>query len=148
LALALLGLVFAGCDSAPDDGRTPLELVGSTGKVARLRVEIADTPESRATGLSGRSSLDKNAGMLFVFDHTGAGFWMKDTLIPLSVAFISDCGRIVAIADMRPQTLDLHNTQEPHRFGLEVNQGWFESNGIAVGDSVRLPQALRGAGCA
>jgi uncharacterized membrane protein (UPF0127 family) len=71
------------------------------------------------------------------------GFWMKDTLIPLSAAFIERCGEIVAIVDMEPQSLQIHNTPREYWFGLETNQGWYGRHTIAVGDSVELPSDLK-----
>jgi uncharacterized membrane protein (UPF0127 family) len=85
--------------------------------------------------------------MLFVIEQRGAGFWMKDTTIPLSVAFIAPCGEIVHIAHMEPLTLQLHSTPLEYRFGLEVNRGWFEAHAIAIGDTVKLPEELRVSGC-
>lgn len=114
---------------------------------AYLEVEIADTEPERNVGLSGRSSLGANDGMLFVIPVRGPGFWMKDTTIPLSVAFIGNCGEIVAIADMQPLSLEIHGTDRAYSFGLEVNQGWFGSHGIDVGDKVNLPSEVRPAGC-
>ena len=66
--------------------------------------------------------------MLFVIEQRGPGFWMKDTRIPLTVAFIDACGAILAFTDMEPFSLSLHNTEQPYSFGLEVNQGWFARN--------------------
>ena len=143
----LAGLATVACSSdEPDDGRVGLVVRSDDGEAARLRVEIADTAEERQVGLSGRSSLDRDAGMLFVTEGH-LGFWMKDTLIPLSVAFLSECGEVLAIANMEPQSLEIHNTARPYSFGLEVNGGWFAANGIEVGDDVELPDGIRPAGC-
>ncbi len=108
-----------------------------------LNVEIADTPESRQLGLGNRPSLPDDVGMLFVFESTGHwAFWMKDTLIPLSVGFIDDQWKIVDIQDMRvgpnPQTgrLDIYEAAQPSRYALEVNQGLFARRGIGVGAKV------------
>ena len=84
-----------------------------------------------------RKSLPANRGMLFVFREAGVQcFWMKNTLIPLSIAFLDDGGRIVGIADMKPQSLDNHCSSEPVRFALEMNAGWFRQRGIAAGTKV------------
>lgn len=108
-----------------------------------LNVEIADTPESREVGLMNRPSLPDDAGMLFVFETTSIwAFWMKNTLIPLSVAFIDDQWKIVDILDMRvgpnPETgrLDIYEAAKPSRYALEVNQGLFARRGISVGAKV------------
>jgi uncharacterized membrane protein (UPF0127 family) len=86
--------------------------------------------------------------MLFLLDDRHAGFWMKDTLIPLSVAFITRCGQIVFIDEMLPETLVIHNTPQPYLFGLEANPGWFKSHGLDVGDQVVIPKNLKQTGCA
>src|SRR5215217_5266776 len=105
-----------------------------------VRVEIADTPEERQTGLMGRSALAEEAGMLFVFEQEQIlAFWMKDTLIPLSIAYIDAEGRIVDIQDMQPLDETDHPSAEPAQYALEVNQGFFEGRGVVVGDMVELP---------
>ena len=148
LVLVLLVLVAcSGGSDAPAPGTTRLTLVNAAGKEQRLDVEIADTAGERTTGLSGRQSLASNAGMLFVIPQHGSGFWMKDTLIPLSVAFLGPCGEIVAIADMEPLSLQLHDTDRPYSFGLEVNQGWFRQHNLSVGDKVLLPDEVKPAAC-
>jgi len=102
-----------------------------------LQVEVAATPQQRQTGLMGRKSLADDAGMLFVFEHKDIHcFWMKNTLIPLSIAFLADDGNIVNIADMQPQTLDFHCAHKPVRYALEVKQGGFQRRGIAAGSRV------------
>jgi len=101
--------------------------------------EVAKTPEGRNRGLMGRKHLGKDEGMLFIFETEGYhSFWMKDTLIPLSIAFIDKDGRIVWIADMKPLTLDSHVPPKPILYGLEMNKGWFSSHGLKVGDVVRF----------
>jgi uncharacterized membrane protein (UPF0127 family) len=156
-ALTLLVLAFsAGCGGGAEsiaasrleaDGTATLRLVARDDHQARLSVEIADTREERAVGLSGRPELAPDAGMLFVFQARGAGFWMKDTLIPLSVAFIASCGEIVHIVDMEPLSLQLHNSPVDYAFAIETNQGWYQQNRIAVGDTVELPPELLPDGC-
>jgi uncharacterized membrane protein (UPF0127 family) len=144
LALALL---FATCGSTEDIAREPLTIVAANGTTARLQVEIAETEEQRQTGLMGRIDLAPNTGMLFVIEPPGRGFWMKDTRLKLTVAFIAECGRILAFADLEPLSEEIKNPDLDYRFGLEVDRGWFERNGIAVGDIVSLPRDLRPAGC-
>ncbi|BBO20303.1 MAG: hypothetical protein HKUEN07_14370 [Rhodocyclaceae bacterium] len=100
----------------------------------RIEAEVASTPADRATGLMNRPAMPTHRGMLFVFDEAGVQcFWMKNTLIPLSIAFLDDDGRIVQIADMRPQSLDNHCSVKPVRFALEMNAGWFRSRGLSAG---------------
>ena len=104
-----------------------------------IRVEVAKTPEERSYGLMGRKYLGKDEGMLFIFETEDYhGFWMKNTLIPLSIAFIEKNGRIVWITDMKPLTLDSHVPPQPILYALEMNKGWFSSRGIKVGDVVRF----------
>jgi uncharacterized membrane protein (UPF0127 family) len=96
-----------------------------------IRAEVAADFPSRAQGLMYRKRLAPNAGMLFVFDQPGEQcMWMKNTLIPLSVAFIDDAGTIINIEDMTPQTLDSHCARRPARYALEMNGGWFAARGI------------------
>jgi len=104
-----------------------------------IRVEVAKTPEERSYGLMGRKYLGKDEGMLFIFETEDYhGFWMKNTLIPLSIAFIEKNGRIVWITDMKPLTLESHVPPQPILYALEMNKGWFSSRGIKVGDVVRF----------
>jgi uncharacterized protein len=111
----------------------------SDGRSVRVDLEIANTPQERAVGLSRRESLQEQVGMLFVWPAEQHGaFWMKDTFIPLSIAFISDDGRIMEIQDMEPLSEELHVPARPYRYALEVNQGFFDRNGIAAGDRVEL----------
>ena len=125
LALLASAAVFA----AP-----PIEL--SAG-MHRIEAEVASNSGDRATGLMHRPSMPAQRGMLFVFPEAGVQcFWMKNTLIPLSIAFIDDNGRIVQIADMQPQSLDNHCSNRPVRFALEMNAGWFRSRGLAVGAKI------------
>ena len=102
-----------------------------------LAIEVADTAEERAKGLMGRESLPADRGMLFDFQEpTQAGFWMKNTLIPLSIAFVDGDGTIVHIEDMQPETEDIHASPKPYRYAIEVNQGWYAAHGISAGDRV------------
>ena len=102
-------------------------------------VEVAKTPEETSHGLMGRKHLGKDEGMLFIFEKEDYhGFWMKNTLIPLSIAFIDKDGRIVWITDMKPLTLNSHVPPKPILYALEMNKGWFSSFGIKVGDFVRF----------
>lgn len=146
LAIAWAALGLACSSDGSDDGRVQLQLRNAEGETARLRVEIADTAEERQVGLSGRDSLGRDEGMLFVLEQR-LGFWMKDTRIPLSVAFIGACGEILELADMEPLSLVIHNTNRPYEFGLEVNAGWFDAHGIEVGDMVELPENLKPSTC-
>lgn len=105
-----------------------------------LFVELAATPPTRTCGLSHRASMPQNSGMLFVFPTLRqVSFWMKDTRIPLSIAFLDDTGRIISIQEMIPMNVEKHyRSDQPVRYALEVNQGWFAQNSIVVGDRVEL----------
>ena len=99
-----------------------------------IHAEIANTFPSRAQGLMFRKSLDANQGMLFVFPDIGPQcMWMRNTYVPLSVAFIDEAGVILNIADMKPQTEDSHCAAKPARYALEMNQGWFAAKSIKPG---------------
>ena len=105
-----------------------------------LTVELALTPSARACGLSHRSSLQEYHGMLFIYPKPKRlSFWMKDTQIPLSIAFIDETGCILSIQKMVPmQVEEIYRSPKPVRYALEVNQGWFVKNNIAVGDVIDL----------
>jgi uncharacterized membrane protein (UPF0127 family) len=104
-----------------------------------ISVEVAKTPAERAKGLMGRKHLGRDEGMFFIFETEGYHpFWMKDTLIPLSIAFIDKGGRIVEIEDMKPLNLDSHSPPKPILYTLEMKKGWFSVNEIKVGDVVRF----------
>ena len=100
----------------------------------RIDTQLATTPAQRQIGLMHRSAMPAGEGMLFIFEQPGVQcFWMRNTLIPLSAAFLDDEGRIVNIEDMKPQTEDSHCSAKPVRYVLEMNQGWFAKRGIKAG---------------
>lgn len=102
-----------------------------------IRAEVANTRESRERGLMYRKSLGPNQGMLFVFRESKRYcMWMKNTLVPLSVAFLDEQGVVVSISDMAPRTEDVHCSNGPARFALEMSKGWFASKGIRVGGKI------------
>lgn len=108
-------------------------------KDREIRVEVARTEGDRARGLMERKSLGKNEGMLFIFEEEGYhGFWMKNTLLPLSIAFMTKEGKIVSITDMKPLDLSVHNPPKAILYALEMNKGWFAANGIKAGDIIRF----------
>ena len=99
-----------------------------------IRAEVAADYGSRMTGLMHRTSMPSNVGMLFIFDEAQQQcMWMKNTLLPLSVAFIDDSGTIINVEDMAPQTEDSHCAKRPARYALEMNRGWFAARGIKAG---------------
>ena len=109
------------------------------GNVTLIRLEIADTEQLRETGLMYRKSLDPDSGMIFVWQQpVRDGFWMENTYVPLSIAFLAPTGRIQEIQDLAPLTTALHTPSEPYQYAIEVNQAFFASHGIQVGDRVEL----------
>jgi uncharacterized membrane protein (UPF0127 family) len=105
----------------------------------RLNVELALSEEEQSQGLMYRESLSDGRGMLFVFDRDKlASFWMKNTVIPLSIAYINSDGSILEIHDMRPEDLSLIRSSRSVRYALEVPQGWFDRAGIGPGDRVLI----------
>ncbi len=137
LLVAWLGVVAAACST--DEGRIRLTVAGE-----QFDVELAVTPDQRREGLMYRDRLGEREGMLFVFDQEKVlTFWMRNTPLPLSIAFIDARGVIVQITDMVPFSEVPVSSQVPARFALEVNQGAFERAGVAVGDLVELPARLR-----
>ena len=103
-----------------------------------IQAEVAGTTATRSQGLMRRKAMAQGAGMLFVFDESaGHCMWMKNTLIPLSVAFIDERGQIVNIADMQPLDETTHCASRPVRYALEMNQGWFKKRGIAPGTPIQ-----------
>lgn len=103
-----------------------------------IKAEVALTPEQHQIGLMHRTQMATNEGMLFVFDRPGQQcFWMKNTLIPLQIAFVADDGTVVNLAEMTPKSLDSHCSIRPVRFVLEMNTGWFTKRGIQAGGRLR-----------
>jgi uncharacterized membrane protein (UPF0127 family) len=114
--------------------KIPLYLKGK-----EIWVEVAKTPEERSLGLMGRKHLGKDEGMIFIFETEDYhGFWMKNTLIPLSIAFIDRSGQIIEITDMKPLTLESHPPPKPILYALEMKKGWFSANKIKAGDRVKF----------
>jgi uncharacterized protein len=123
--------------AAPAFADTPAKV--ATLKVAShpLKVEVALSDEQRMTGLMFRKALGKDDGMLFIFDEAGyQSMWMKNTLVPLSVAFVDAQGTILNILDMQPETLDSHTSAGPATYAIETNKGWFAAKKVKAGDKV------------
>jgi uncharacterized protein len=154
--LAPLALLACGQADAPRaDTRPALEFDTTRVEVVTglrsipLRVELAETPDQRALGLMERTSLPEDAGMLFTYDEPQpgqAGFWMFRTRIPLDIAFLDPEGTIVAIRTMEPcaspdpRWCESYAPGVPYQYALEVNQGFFERQGVGIGDRVVLPR--------
>jgi uncharacterized membrane protein (UPF0127 family) len=131
LAAALLAL------AAPGRAEPPLKALQIKVAGHALRAEVAATVEQRMQGLMFRKKLGANDGMVFVFDEPGYhAMWMKNTPLPLSVAFVDGEGRILNILDMEPHTLDQHMAAGPARYAIETNKGWFAQRRIKAGDKV------------
>lgn len=122
-------------------GYGPAITFGSSSQA--LFVEIADDASERSRGLMDRTCLGNDWGMLFVYDKDVQNtFGMRNTLIPLSIAWIKADGTILEIEDMQPETTDSHASPEPYRYAIEANQGWFTEHGIAAGDVATIPDNL------
>ncbi|RYX98228.1 MAG: DUF192 domain-containing protein [Comamonadaceae bacterium] len=133
-AVAGLGLMASGIASAQDSPQLDLQRVKLSAGMHQIDAQVALTPEQRQTGLMHRKDMPQHEGMLFVFSQpTQQCFWMKNTLLPLTAAFVADDGTIVNLEDMKPQTTDPHCSTKPVRFVLEMNQGWFAKKGIKAG---------------
>ncbi|MFM9997298.1 MAG: DUF192 domain-containing protein [Burkholderiaceae bacterium] len=129
----LLGLAgsLAQAQDAPQLGLPRLTLQAG---MYQIDAQVAITPEQRQIGLMHRAEMPQHEGMLFVFEQPSQQcFWMKNTLLPLSAAFVADDGTIVNMADMQPQTTESHCSARPVRFVLEMNQGWFAKKAIKAG---------------
>ncbi|MBT0570634.1 DUF192 domain-containing protein [Curvibacter sp. CHRR-16] len=136
----LFTLFWSTLSSAQNQPQMNLQRTALTIGIHRLEVQIAATPEQRMIGLMFRESMPDNEGMLFVFaEPSKQCFWMKNTALPLSAAFIQDDGTIVNVEDMKPQTTDSHCSLRPVRFVLEMNQGWFTKKGIGRGSKLQGP---------
>lgn len=142
LLIVMLLAACGGTAAAPPGSVIPVTIAGHT-----IRAEVAATPEQRQRGLMGREKLADDEGMLFVYsvDKPGLWYWMKDTPLPLSIAFIDKDYRIINTADMAPMDETTHyTTAAPCRYVLEVSQGWFARHTIKPGDVVQfsLPDGL------
>ncbi|MEX2239600.1 MAG: DUF192 domain-containing protein [Burkholderiales bacterium] len=134
-------LLAAGAAAAQ---QPPLPTVQLGAGMHLIRAEVADRDASRAMGLMHRTALAPNGGMLFVFENDAVHcMWMKNTPLPLSVAFIDAGGAIINIADMQPRTEVSHCAARPARFALEMAQGWFAERGIRAGTRLRGLEKLR-----
>ena len=136
IAIVLLGLsvswtAFSQTSDAP---QLDLPRIKLSAGMHLIDTQVARTNAQRQTGLMHRPSMAQTEGMLFVFDEPATQcFWMKNTPLPLTAAFVADDGRIVNLADMKPQTTDSHCSTQPVRYVLEMNQGWFNKKGIKAG---------------
>ena len=161
LAQPHVGAVSAQAQTMPDCSQMPpvlqpatpagyavIDFTNACGQQVPLAVDVATNSAEWQTGLMGISTLPPSQGELFDFANANGGqqvqlgFWMEDTPIPLSVAFVGIDGTLHEIQDMQPETTDVHIPAQPYLYAIEANQGWFSENGIQPGSYVNLSAAL------
>jgi uncharacterized membrane protein (UPF0127 family) len=131
LAASLLPVAHA------QEPQSQLPRVRLSAGLYQIDAQVAQSPEEREFGLMFRKEMPQNEGMIFVFEQPATQcFWMKNTLLPLTAAFVAEDGRIVNLADMKPMTEDSHCSRQPVRFVLEMNQGWFARKNIKEGSKL------------
>jgi uncharacterized protein len=134
LAFSACMAFFCGSAAAQDAPQLNLPLVQLQSGMHNIRAQVASTGEQRATGLMHRREMPQHEGMLFIFEQPSVQcFWMKNTLLPLSIAFLADDGTVVNIREMKPQALDSQCSDKPVRYVLEMNEGWFAKRGVKAG---------------
>jgi hypothetical protein len=135
---SLFTLVLTSCAiwvMAQELPQTNLPRIKLQAGMYQIDTQLAQTPDQRSVGLMFRKEMPQHEGMLFVFEQPATQcFWMKNTLLPLTAAFVADDGTIVNLVDMKPQTTDSHCSEKPVRFVLEMNQGWFAKKGLKAGN--------------
>lgn len=137
VVLFVFFLSFISLSAAHGQSNPTLPIKRLSAGMHIIQAEVAATPETRITGLMYRKALAPNHGMLFVFDQANVQcFWMRNTFIPLSIAFMLDDGTIVNIADMKPQSDTSHCSSKPVRLALEMEQGWFAARAMTPGKKI------------
>jgi uncharacterized protein len=132
--LVCLALAAALLPALAQEAQMNLPRVKLSAGMHQIDAQVALSPEQREVGLMFRKEMPQHEGMLFVFERPSVQcFWMMNTLLPLTAAFVADDGTIVTLADMKPLTTDSHCSDKPVRFVLEMNQGWFARKGIKAG---------------
>ena len=135
--LTLAALLTPLWVAAQPDPQLDLQRIKLSAGMHLIDAQVARTPQQRQIGLMMRKEMPPQEGMIFVFEQANQQcFWMKNTLLPLTAAFVADDGRIVNMADMKPQTEDAHCSTEPVRYVLEMNKGWFAKKGIKPGSKL------------
>ncbi|MES2412735.1 MAG: DUF192 domain-containing protein [Pseudomonadota bacterium] len=133
-------LLLALPAQAQDGPQMNLQRVKISAGMHQIDTQVAQTPEQRQIGLMFRKEMPQSEGMIFVFEQPAQQcFWMKNTLLPLTAAFIDDDGTIANLEDMKPQTTDPHCSIRPVRYVLEMNKGWFAKKGIKAGSKLGSP---------
>lgn len=136
-ALSAALAVFLSSSSALAQQAPKFAVVSLTAGIHVIKAEVAARDEERQQGLMFREKMAANEGMVFVFEApAGVCMWMKNTLLPLSVAFIDENGNIINIEDMKPQTTESHCAKKLVRYALEMNQGWFKQKNIKPGSAI------------
>jgi len=136
-ALIFIAFGLNNLGHAQDKPQLDLPKIKLSAGMHLIDTQVASTPDQRATGLMFRQEMPQGEGMLFVFEEaTPQCFWMKNTLLPLTAAFITDDGTIVNLANMKPQTSDSHCSAKPVRYVREMNLGWFEKKGLKAGSKM------------
>jgi len=134
LTTACILVLAATAGSAQEAPQLNLPRVELTAGMHRIDAQVAQAPQERQIGLMHRRSMPAHEGMLFIFEQPAVQcFWMKNTLLPLTAAFVADDGTIVNLADMKPQSTDSHCSSKPVRYVLEMKQGWFSQKGVQAG---------------
>jgi uncharacterized membrane protein (UPF0127 family) len=145
VALVVLAVGCSSTVSGAPEACSPPPSTARFGHRASLSVEIADTDAAREQGLMGITDLPADEGMAFVWDSpTDATFWMKDTLIPLSIAFVDERDRVIAVREMTPCASDpcpTYAASATYTTAIEANAGWFDDHGVRPGDRMRLQEA-------
>ena len=137
LASSLIALANTAPAAAQGQPQMNLPRIEITAGMHRIEAQVAASPQERQTGLMHRKEMPAHEGMLFVFEQPATQcFWMRNTLLPLTAAFVADDGTIVNLADMKPQTEDSHCSAKPVRYVLEMNQGWFAQRGLKAGSKL------------
>lgn len=140
VALVLLGWTAGRPGWAQQVPQPRLPTVQLQAGMHNIVAELAQTPQQQQIGMMMRTEMATHEGMLFVFDDVSPRcFWMKNTLLPLSIAFIEDDGTVVNIAEMKPRSEASHCSEKPVRYALEMNQGWFSKRAIKAGFRLKGP---------
>jgi uncharacterized protein len=128
---------YATSAAAQDEPQLKLQRIKISAGMHQIDTQLAQTPEQRQIGLMWRKEMPQHEGMLFIFEQPSQQcFWMKNTLLPLTAAFVADDGTIVNLEDMKPQTTEPHCSTKPVRYVLEMNKGWFAKKGIKAGSKL------------
>ncbi len=143
---SLIAAAFAAFITVPTIAQQKFQVISLTAGMHKIQAEVAATESERQQGLMFREKMGQNEGMVFVFGAPASVcMWMKNTILPLSVAFIDQDGKIVNIENMKPHTLESHCATRPARYALEMNEGWFKQKNIKPGSVIEgLPGVRQG----